>query len=366
MQPYNIGRWVILILFVGVMAFLVGGMYWMAKGIMIASKSLNSQYSEINKIQNYPYYHERFNELLMDSNKICASGGKDDFYVWMNDAYLKSGVRMPGKEKLNLKELLQAEKDELGQIKDKVKRAKAETELGAWLHMLVRTTITKFSLDRGYEFYSVITSGERQCLLQSVLIAALLQEMGVDAGIEMVYKNPEGQLSNNGHVITLIKLPTGRDIIVDASHQEPFARHGGLLVKTQDYTYVTPVYKYKSPEIISYRATSDGHTIATSLVSPLDYGFTRSQFMFYRGERVVGGLLSRNPTKEGLTASANYLEQSVKFCPKNPLAVYTLGRTYRALGRNDEALTQFQLAVKLYKDFGWIPDGPRDALNRRR
>ena len=60
-------------------------------------------------------------------------------------------------------------------------------------------------------------SGQRQCFLQSVLIAGLLQRMGISAGVAMVYRNPRGEESNNGHAVTLVKLPDGDDLVADAA-----------------------------------------------------------------------------------------------------------------------------------------------------
>jgi hypothetical protein len=173
------------------------------------------------RAEAYAYHGARFNRLLADSHQSTGTAEVHDFYKWMSRAYWASGARFPGREKLGFDQLLRARKRELKAIKDPAAKTRAEIALGAWLHKLVKMTIPKFSLERGFEFCNVIKCGERQCLLQSALIAGLLQEMGADAGTVMVYRNAQGQESNNGHAAVLLKLPDGRDLIVDASDREP-------------------------------------------------------------------------------------------------------------------------------------------------
>ena len=61
-----------------------------------------------------------------------------------------------------------------------------------------------------------------------MIIAGLAQDMGVNAGVVMVYKNIEGAPTNNGHAVALFKLAEGKDIIVDASDPIPFVEQKGL------------------------------------------------------------------------------------------------------------------------------------------
>lgn len=312
--------------------------------------------------ESIPYHSSRFDQVLAESRKFYRPGESRDFYAWMSDAYAHSKYRFPGKEKLAFEQLLRIKRADMAAIADKNKRAEAEIALGAWVHRLIKTVIPRFSLDRGFEFFNVMKYGERQCFLQSVLIAGLLQGMGVDAGAVMVYRNPVGQESNNGHAVVLVKLSNGRDIVVDASEQVPFARHQGLFVRASGYRYVEPVYARGSNKIISYRAGSQ--TIPDAKVRPLDFGFIRSQFWYYRGERAKDGLLAPRPTRQGLASSASALETSVKLCPGNPLAVYMLGRTYRALGKPRLAEYRFQQAAKLYATYGWVPRDVKPYASR--
>src|SRR5207244_2849315 len=120
------------------------------------------------------------------------------------------------------------------------------------------------------------------------LIAGLLQSADVYAGVAMVSKNIKGLAINNAHAVTLVKLANGKDIIVDASDPEPFARQKGLFVRTRDYRYVEPAFEEDSSTILFYRAAAGGQKIETRSVRTLDYEFLRSQFAYYRGERAPG------------------------------------------------------------------------------
>jgi hypothetical protein len=230
------------------------------------------------------------------------------------------------------------------------------------VHRVVKGTIPRFSLDRGFEFCNVVRYGERQCFLQAVLIAGLLQRMGVPAGIAMVYRNIQGQETNNGHAVTLVRLADGRDLIVDASDPEPFARQQGLFVRVNDYQYADPIYEGASGKIVAYRSVPGRARLAPRQVRTLDLPFIRSQFAYYRGERRTGGLLARAKTRSGLAAAEKDLRTSVAFCPRNPLAVYMLGRARLAQGRTQDARPILQRAHDLYARFGWVPPGPRQYL----
>jgi hypothetical protein len=311
--------------------------------------------------EKYPYRSPQFNQFVADSYAAAGAGEPAAFYQWMEEAYQRGPVRYPGKESLTLEQLIEAKRQEFAAL-DPAQRAAAETELGGWLHKMVKKTIPRFSLDRGFEFTNVVRYGERQCFLQAVLIAGLLQAAGADAGVEMVSRNIAGTETNNGHAVALLKLPNGTDIIVDASDPEPFVRQQGLFVRAGSYRYVTPVYAEGSGVIHGYRAVSGGGEIPVSRVRTLDAAFIRSQFFFYRGERAPGGLLGQPPTPEGLEAEAGYLRQSVQLSPQNPLAVFTLGRTYLRQGKTAEGRAVIQEAYRTYTQAGWVPAGPREYL----
>jgi hypothetical protein len=311
---------------------------------------------------SYPYLGERFRELVSESCLRCGLGGGDDFYTWMTKAYADAGCHLPGKEGLTLEEALRAQRQELAALPDRSKRVEGELAACRWVHGLVKTVIPRFSLERGFEFGNVVKRGERQCFLQSVLIAGLLQEMGVDAGVVMVNVSERGQESNNGHAAALVALADGRDVIVDASDAEPFARHRGLFGRCLDYQYVRPVYDAHSALISHYRTAAAGRMIEAKQFRPLDLRFLRSQFWYYRGERAADGVLAPKPTAQGMRASGRDLERSTQLCPRNPLAVYMLGRVYLWQGRVGEARELLERACTLYARYGWVPGGPREYL----
>lgn len=313
--------------------------------------------------ESYPYKSKQFTAFVDESFKIHGKGEARDFYTWIDSAYKNCKSRYPGKQNLTLVELGRTKKNELSHITNPAKKAQAEVELAAWTHKTIKATIKHFSLDRGFEFYNTVAYGERQCFLQSVLIAGLLQNMGMDAGVEMVYKNPAGQESNNGHAVVLLKLSNGRDILVDASEPEPFPQHQGLFVITSDYHYVRPVYDKKSSQILYYLAKPTDKKLATQSVRTLGTDFLRSQFYYYRGERTVGGAIAAKKTATGLTSSERFLQTGVKACPQNPLAVYMLGKVLYAENKTTAAKKYALQAHTLYTKAGWIPSGPREFLN---
>jgi hypothetical protein len=317
--------------------------------------------------ETYPYHSLLFNELIADSHRVCKPDTPENFYVWMQNAYEKSSFRFPGYEKLTLEGFLSARGRDLRAISNTSQRTEAEVRTGAWLHKEVKTVIPRFSLERGFEFCNVITYGERQCFLQSILIAGMLQRMGAHAGVVMVYKNIRGEETNNGHAVVLLKLPDGRDIIVDASDPEPFARQQGLFVRDSDYVYVDPVFDKSSDAIIYYKSASTGRRLKATRIRTLDYAFLRSQFFYYRGERAEGGVFASKQTMTGLDNSIKYLRTSIALNPKNPLAVYMLGRAYRAERNFRQSARLFRRAYSLYSEFGWVPQGTRQAyaLSRR-
>jgi len=315
----------------------------------------------------YPYTGPDFAAFVQESYQEASSGSADDFFGWFDSAYDQCSRKYPGQESLKLRELLEWKREDLRGISDPEARAKAEMELCAWLHRMVKTVIPKFSLDRGFEFYNVVTRGERQCFLQSVLIAGLLQDMDVYAGVAMVYRNIRGTAINNGHAVTLVKLANGKDLIVDASDPEPFARHQGLFARINGYCYLDPVFEGASPTIVAYRTAVGKQKTEPRRVKTLDRDFLHSQFYYYRGERAPGGLLAgKNKTTEGLQDAASYLRKSVELFPQNPLSVFMLGRVNNSLGNTRQAGDLFAEAYHLYSRFGFVPNAPRDAYTRSR
>jgi hypothetical protein len=312
--------------------------------------------------EQYPYHSSAFDSFVRDSYAGSGDLETPGFYAWMEESYRRSTRRLPGRESLTLVETLSAERQDLETITEPAGKTARVLDRCARLHGMVKSVIPRFSLDRGFEFRNVVRYGERQCFLQSVLISALLQEMGVDAGVAMVYRNLRGNESNNGHAVCLVKLPDGTDTVVDASEPEPFARHQGLFVRGSDYEYVLPGFRGTTAIITGYQLAGTHARVAPDQVRTLDRTFLRSQFYFYRGERAPGGLLSGKPTPEGLEASAQALRESIRSCRDNPLAVYSLGRVYLKQGKRNLAHTLFDEACRRYSADGWLPQGPRNLL----
>lgn len=310
----------------------------------------------------FEYASPAFTTWVEDSYRDGDGSDPQAFYRWFADAYQRYPKHFPGKESLSLDDLLAAEKEELAQISDPAARTAATQELCNWLHRMVKTTIPRFSLDRGFEFRYVVQKGERQCFLQSVLVSGLLQRMGVDAGVAMVSKNIEGNPTNNGHAVSVVRLADGTHTLVDCSDPTPFVRHQGLFVRVGGYRYVLPDYRGDTGVIEKYQLASNGKELTPSQVRFLDNGFLRSQFFFYRGERVTDGPLSSKPTPQALEASAEYLRQSVKYCPDNPLAVFSLARVYVKQGKKAEARATMADAHRAYAAAGWEPAGPKELL----
>ncbi|MDH7601532.1 MAG: hypothetical protein QHI38_05215 [Armatimonadota bacterium] len=310
---------------------------------------------------SYPYGSKQFTQLVDDSYRENRLGDAKQFYAWFEKVFRQ--WRYGGKPGPGLNSVAAQQKHRLEQVASTSAKASGEAQFAAWLHGMVKKTIPHFNLDTGFEFCNAALRGDRQCLLQSVLIAAILQEAGIDAGIAMVCRNSEGQDSNNGHVVTLVKLSDGEDLLVDASHPEPYVPHQRLLMRTTTYVYVQPVYSKGRNTIVSYIAVGSHKKLPTAKVRPLDYNFVRSQFYFYRGERAKGGLLYRDRTAAGLAAEERELKKSVRLCPGNPLAVYMLGRLHLMQGKTKLAATELTRAYDLYRSYGWVPQGVKDCYS---
>ena len=261
---------------------------------------------------------------------------------------------------------MDAVKPKLAVIRDAKARATAERVLCTNLHKAIKKQIPKFSLDRGFEFSNTVKLGERQCFLQSVVIAALLQRAGVPAGVAMVSRNEKGAYCNNGHAVAIARLADGNDIIVDASDPTPFMTHQGLMVRVPSqgggYGYVAPVYD-SAHRITAYHSLRGNQTLKPSAVAFLDVPFLCSQFTYYRGERTPGGLFTPPlATPTGLARSEKWLKQSVVECPQNPLAVYMLGKLQERQGQLMAARKSYHDAYLLYARYGWVPDEEARSL----
>jgi hypothetical protein len=228
--------------------------------------------------ERYALSSEAFASFVRDSYKELGRKPQS-FSALLQTAYAQTPTVWLGRT-ANLRAALEGRKAELALQRDPISRARLERKTGIWLHRLVKGTIPKFSLDRGFEFVNTINRGERQCLLQSVLIAALAQEMGVRAGTAMVWRNQNAQVSNLGHVVTVFKLSDGKDVLVDASDPEPFMRHQGLFMTdagVHELRFLEPVYDTEA-NIVAYTRKADGVSLRPVAVHGLEREYLRSQF----------------------------------------------------------------------------------------
>lgn len=296
------------------------------------------------------------------------SGTFDD---WLAGAYQTAAVGLSGGPESSapttLNAALDARRAALGRLSGP-QRAALERDTAQWAHTFVKTAIPKFSLERGFELASVVQTGERQCLAQSVIIAALLQRAGVQAGAVMVWKNDRGLASNLGHVVTVVHLSSGHDLLDDASDPQPFMRHQGVLVRdgvNGPYRFVTPTYGSAGPgaqaEITGYTRADGGGALSPTRAAPLGLSYLQSQFDYYRGERAPGGFMGPS-TAAGLNQSVKFLKRAVDEEPSNALAQYVLGHTYRKLKQDALARAQYRRAASLYAAEGHQPAGLNEIM----
>lgn len=299
------------------------------------------------------YGGENFRALAAESYRLAGLTG--DFESWLAQAYAAAGVPLGQGGRL-LTAALDARRAELAVAKGK-ERDRLARDTAAWAHRFIKKAVPNFSLERGFEFANMARAGERQCLLQSVVIAGLLQRAGLSAGLEMVWKSQSGQESNLGHVTSVLRLPSGAgDVQVDASEPEPFARHQGVLTWADGgYRFLAPSFAADG-HITAYQRTDNGEQVKT--VAFLDLPYVRSQFNYYRGERAVGGVLGTgtgHSTAGGLKLSEKYLRAALRDNPDNALAASVLGTVLRKEGRETEARAQYLAAGQLYAAQGHTP-----------
>ncbi|MCX7801785.1 MAG: hypothetical protein N2313_02050 [Meiothermus ruber] len=302
----------------------------------------------------YAYGSTAFSHLVEESYRLTGAKGLEPFYPWFEAAY----AHYAGE---GLRQSLEARRRTYSRLRPSQKAA-FERQSAIWAYRTVKALIPHFSLERGYEFAYAVRNGERQCLLQSVLIAGMLQRIGLRAGAVMVWKNLHGQVSNLGHVSTLLRLSDGHDLLVDASEPEPFPEHQGLFTwdaAVGDYRFLEPRFA-PDHEIQAYRLVGNGHEAPVGEIAPLGLRYLQSQFYYYRGERAPNGFIGPS-TPQGLAASAGFLQQAVRLEPGNPLAVYVLGLVYRKQGQLEAARQQIRAGYQLYARYGFIPDGPKAA-----
>ena len=312
----------------------------------------------------YAYGSPAFKALAQDSYTVRGLKAPE-FMAWMESKYAAANLPLDGGKTLMAG--LMARKAAMASLSGD-KQDQLARDTAAWAHRYIKKILPNFSLERGYEFAAAVKSGERQCLLQSILIASMLQQAGLDAGAVMVWQNDKGQESNLGHVVALLRLPSGKGALLDdASDPQPFMTHRGLLVRDNNaYRFVNPVYAADS--ITAFTRADGQGTLSLAAARPLDLAYLKSQINYYRGERAPGGFMgaggnySGKSDAAGLAQSAKFLRAAVQDNPSNALATYVLGLVERKSGQDAQARADIQTGVKLYQAQGHLPAGPQDAL----
>lgn len=330
-------------------------------GISI-SKNIKPKAKGIPSAERYSYHSQQFYQFVKDSYQYNHAGNPRQFFNWFENTYKIVNAKLGAYPETTLDQFIASRKNERAKSQNIRQKTQREMLICAETHRLVKTLIPRFNLTRGFEFTNTVKLGERQCFLQSVLIAGLLQDMGIDSGVVMIYKNAHGEESNNGHAVTLVKLTDGTDILLDASEQTPFVTHRGIYARASGYRYLTPVFQGPSKKIISYKTADKSNKIQTSKVRTMDINFIRSQFDYYRGERAKNGILWAARTPGGMEASLDAFKSAVQYCPQNTLALYMLAKTYFVLGDTAKAQKTYQTAVTCYSRAGWTPAGIKDLL----
>ena len=295
---------------------------------------------------SFPYHGPTFDSFVKDSYRVAGRKNPNEFYATMDARAVKAGLPTWA---------AWAQRNRPTGTPENARDA------GAAVWKRIKKTITKFSLDRGFEFTNAVVTNERQCYLQSIIVAGELQRAGYRAGVAMVWSNPKGQTSNNGHAVAVVRTGA-KDLVVDCSEPKPFEVHKGLFVRMGGgYRYVEPVYDAQE-WITGYRLAGTGRTVAPSAITMLDLPFLRSQFDYYRGERAIGGVIAKAKTPAGLRASERFYAKSLMECPANPLTRAMLARTLVAEGRPAEAEAQRRKALNEYAAYGWTPNDLKRPL----
>lgn len=298
------------------------------------------------------------------AESYARAGLRGDFETWLAAAYARAGVPLAGGATLDA--ALNARRAQLAAARTPAARDALARETAVWAHGFLKTAVPKFSLERGFEFASIPRTGERQCLLQSVIIAGLLQRAGLPAGLVMVWKSMSGQESNLGHVTSVLRLPSGAgDLEVDASEPEPFATHQGVLAwAAGGERFLTPTFG-PGGVITAYTRADGQGTVKLAALTFLSLGYVRSQFDYYRAERAPGGVLGTGTgkaTPAGLKESERGLRRALGEAPDNALAAGVLGTVLQKEGRTAEARAQYLQAAKLYRAQGHLPAGMQANL----
>ncbi|WP_019011818.1 hypothetical protein [Deinococcus aquatilis] len=305
------------------------------------------------------------NLKALAADSYWRAGLQGDVVAWLDQAYLRADVPLAGGRTLG--QALFQRRAQLQAAPTPAQKDQLARETAAWAHAFIKRVVPKFSLERGFEFASLTSSGERQCLSQSTLIAGLLQRAGLDAGLMMVWTSMTGQVSNLGHVTSLLRLPSGAgDLEVDASEPQPFATHPGLLGWTgRGYAFLKASFASKG-QITAYLPVGQARPLQPPQVQFLSLPYVRSQYSYYRAERAIGGVLGTGTgraTASGLQASEQQLLLALAQEPQNALAASVLGTVWRKQGKTAQARRQYLKAGQLYAAQGYTPAGQQANLN---
>ena len=288
---------------------------------------------------SFPYGGATFDAFVKDSYRVAGRPNPNEFYATMDARAKAAGLETWGGW---------AKTHRADGTPEGARRA------GEAVWKRIKKTITKFSLDRGFEFVNVTTTGERQCYLQSIVVAGELQRAGYRAGVAMVWANKKGQTSNNGHAVAVVRAK-GKDLVIDCSEPYPVEVHQGLFMRSgSTYAYVRP--RYDAEGWITSYGKADGASGTPLTVETLDLPFLRSQFDYYRGERALGGVIAKAKTTQGLAASERLYRKSLAECPANPLTRAMLVRTLVARGQVASAEAERKKALAEYAAYGWTPN----------
>ncbi len=328
--------------------------------ITVGVLAIPNTQAQSSSARKYWFDSSEFSQFVTDSNRAAPKIGAINFITWWRERF--SRAKHPDLPGATLDAALEARKQELLASLNQKSRVKLEMKTVTTLHALVKRLIPKFSFEYGFEFTNIVSRLERQCLSQSVLIAAMLQEAGIDAGTVMVWKSQSGEESNLGHVAVLMRRTDGHDVIVDASDRTPLMRHLGIYgLVDGKLSFVKPVF-LNDATINSYKVLKTSRTVQPKAFQTLSVPFLRSQFYYYRGERAKNGFMGTPSTHAGLEVSAKFLKQSIALEPENPLAQYVLGHVYRRLGNLEAAKVQYTKGYTLYQEQGYVPFEPLAAM----
>ncbi|MFC3832895.1 MULTISPECIES: hypothetical protein [Deinococcus] len=302
------------------------------------------------------------NALAAESYR--RTGVPGDLATWLDVAYLRAHRPLAGGATLD--QALSRRRAQLLAAPTPAQKDRLARETAAWAHALIKRAVPKFSLERGFELANFAASGERQCLSQSTVIAGLLQRAGLDAGLAMVWTSMAGQVSNLGHVTSVLRLPSGAgDLEVDASEPGPIATHPGVLAWTgSGYRFLKATFG-PGGLITAYTPVGQTGPLRPAQTHFLSLAYIRSQYSYYRAERAPGGVLGTGTgraTTSGLQTSVRLLQEALALEPHNALAASVLGTVWRKQGHLAQAREQYLRAAALYAAQGYTPAGQQVNL----